>query len=104
MEGGATDIKTNSMFDWSRTARKRYIEKAGSDHTQTTLTEYFNVLTNIEKLLKTYQKLSALLQTNMLNEEKGAPTCTVNHQSFFSTILKQIILNAERNAGKHCTN
>lgn len=92
------------MFDWSRTARKRrYIEKAGSDPTQTTLTEYYHVLTDIEKLLKANQKLSALLQANMQNEEKGEPTLTVNHQSFFSTILKQIILNAEKNAGKHCT-
>lgn len=51
VEGGAT-IQKASMFDWSCGARNRkLLEKAGSDPAQKRITEFYNIVTDIEKLI-----------------------------------------------------
>jgi hypothetical protein len=97
-EGGA--ISTISSFVWSRSARmKRKLEKASSDDAQTRITDYFKVLDNIEKLVQQNEELSLLLKQFQIGDEENP----LSKQYSLTPILNQIILNAERNAKKSCT-
>lgn len=84
------------MFDWSRGARNRkLLEKAGSDPAQKRITEFYNILTDIEKLIESNEKLSLMLQnarTSMYDDEHP-----ISCKEQFSAVLKQIVINAERN-------
>ena len=91
MEGGATN-----QSNWSRACRKqRWIEKAGAAPDQNKITDYFRILTDIENLIKSNEKLLALLQTSM-HEKESTTKCEL----LCTTLLKQIIINAEKNTGK----
>lgn len=70
MEGGATN-----QSNWSRACRKqRWIEKAGAAPDQNKITDYFKILTDIENLMKSNEKLFTLLQTSMHDSEKESTT------------------------------
>jgi len=87
------------MFDWSREARNRkLLEKAGSDPAQKRITEFYNVLTDIEKLIESNEKLSLMLQNarTSIHDDEHPISC----KEQFSAILKQIVINAERNVGQ----
>lgn len=91
---------TKSVSDWSRSARKkRKLEKAGADPMQSHITDFFKILSNIEKLTRENEKLSLLLQQFCMTRDGEH---TVEHHSL-TPILKQIIRNAERNVAKHKT-
>ena len=97
-EGGAT-IQKASMFDWSRGARNRkLLEKAGSDSAQKKITEFYNILTDIEKLIESNEKLSLMLQNARNNMHDDGQPLSCKEQ--FSAILKQILINAEKNVGQ----
>ena len=93
MEGGAT--QSTNQSNWSRACRKqRWIEKAGTAPNQNRITDYFKILTDIEKLIKSNEKLLALLQTSMHEKES-----TIKCELLCSTILRQIIINTEKMLG-----
>ena len=87
MEGGATN-----QSNWSCACRKQWwIEKAGAAPDQNKITDYFKILTDIENLIKSNEKLLALLHTSM-HEKESTTKCEL----FCTTLLKQIIINAEK--------
>ena len=59
---------------------------------QKRITDYFEILTDIERLIINNKRLSASLQTSM-HESR------MQYNSLCSTVLRQIIVNAEANAG-----
>lgn len=64
-EGGVNVCvkKISSAADWSRSARKkRKLEKAGASCSQTKITDYCEILNNIQKLERENTKLATLLQ------------------------------------------
>ena len=83
--GGANSL-TSSVSDWSREGRrKKLLVKAASDIKQTCTTQYYDIVDEIERLSHTNEVLSVLQQRP-------------SDQLPFSPVLKQIIVNAERNA------
>lgn len=96
VKGGACSSNSDNDLsnNWSRSARaKKQLLKAGKDPSQTRITDYFQILDTIEKLLDKNLRLSELLQ--QYSEDK---TETVsNHDSSFTPVLKQLLLNAEKN-------
>jgi len=84
----------NETLKWSRDERaKQQLLKAANDPCQTHITDYFQVLNDIESLLQTNSKLSDLVQ-QYSNDQS---TSVVNHNAPFTPILRQLILNAEKN-------
>lgn len=97
VNGGACSSSSDNDLsnNWSRSARaKRQLLKAGKDPSQTHITDYFRILDNIEQLLDKNLKLSELLQ--QYNSEDKTATMS-NHDSSFTSVLKQLLLNAEKN-------
>lgn len=90
---GEVTIQKLSMFDWSNGARNReLLEKAGSDSAQKKITEFYKILTNIDKLIESNENLSLMLQnarTSMYDDDEDPISC----KEQFSTILKQIVIN-----------
>jgi len=72
---------------------QRQLLKAASDPCKSRITDYFQILNDIEQLLKVNSKLSDLLQ-QYKKEQSEAIIC---HDESFTPILRQLILNAERN-------
>ena len=86
IEGGA---HSKSVVDWSREGRrKKLLMKAGSDISQTFLTQYYNIVDEIERLTHNTKILSTLRRQE--SDESSVMS--------FSPVLKQIIANAEQNA------
>jgi len=79
----------------SEIAQKQLL-KAASDPCQSHITDYFHILNDIEKLLQANSKLSDLLQ----QYKKEQSEVIVFHDASFTSILRQLILNAERNLDK----
>ena len=99
VKGGAcNNFGSDLSNDWSRSARvKKQLLKAGKDPSQTQITDYFQILDTIEKLLDKNLRLSELLQ--QYNSEDKSETMS-NHDSSFTPVLKQLLLNAEKNIEK----
>ena len=89
-----TVSSSNETPKWSRDERaKQQLLKAANNPGQTRITDYFQILNDIEKLLQTNSKLSDLVQ----QYSKVQSTAVVNHNVSFTPILRQLILNAEKN-------
>ena len=100
VEGGVSVCvrKICSVADWSRSARKkRKLEKAGASCSQTKITDYFEVLNNIQKLERENAKLATLLQHLRNSDYKESKDYA---HSSLTPILKQILLNSQANAEK----
>ena len=94
-----------SFSEWSWSFRKqRSLLKAGSDSGQTHITDYWSILNNVEKLANENKRLSTLLQ-QFREQFKYDQTSneTPNHISSFTNILKQMMVNAEKNIGQYPT-
>ena len=72
---------------------QRQLLKAASNPCQSRITDYFQILNDIEQLLKANLKLSDLLQ----QYRKEQSETIISHDASFTPILRQLILNAERN-------
>ena len=72
---------------------QRQLLKAASNPCQSRITDYFQILNDIEQLLKANLKLSDLLQ----QYRKEQSEVIISHDASFTPILRQLILNAERN-------
>ena len=93
--------KQKYCFSLAWTSRKkRSLEIAASDPLQSRITDYWMILSNNEKSIKENEKLSLLLQ------QAYDASCEVEpcrqHISF-TTILKEMICNAEKNCGQYHT-
>ena len=89
---------SRSISQWSWSSRKQIsLLKAGADHRQTRITDYWNILNNVEKLANDNKKLSLLLQQFKFDQISNE---TPNHISSFTNILKQIIFKVEKNIEK----
>ena len=97
MERGAKLKRSFSQWSWS-SRKQRSLLKAGADHGQTRITDYWSILNNVEKLANDNKKLSLLLQQFKFDQTSNE---TPNHISSFTSILKQIIVNAEKNIEKY---
>lgn len=78
--------------------------KASADSGQTRITDYWNILNNIERLAIENNKLSSLLQ--QFREQfiyYQTSTENPNHILSFTNILKEMMANAERNASQYPT-
>lgn len=92
-------VSTSVTPKWSREERaKRQLLKAVDDPCQSRITDYLQILNNIEKLLRTNVKLSDLIQQYSKDLEKDQLSPAVNLSMSFKPILKQLILNAENNS------
>ena len=96
MERGAKQKPRFSQWAWS-SRKKRSLEKAASDLLQSRITDYWKILSNIEKLARENEKLSLLL---LQAYDTSCEPCS--HVSF-TTILKEMICNAEKNCGQYRT-
>ena len=96
MERGAKQKPCFSQWAWS-SRKKRSLEKAASDPLQSRITDYWKILSNIEKLARENEKLSLLLQ------QAYDTSCEPYSYVFFTTILKEMICNAEKNCGQYRT-
>ena len=99
MERGAKLNRSFSQWSWS-SRKRRSLLKAGADHGQTRITDYWSILNNVEKLAYDNKKLSLLLQQFKFDQTSNE---IPNHISSFTNILKQIIVNAEKNIEKYPT-
>ena len=84
--------KTSKRPSRSECAQRQLL-KAASDPCQTHITDYFQLINNIEELLKANSKLCDLLQ----QYRKDQSDTVISHNSSFAPILKQLVLNAEKN-------
>jgi hypothetical protein len=76
---------TSIVTDWSRQGRRnKLLVKAASDIEQTCITQYYDIVDEMERLSHTNEVLSVLQQRP-------------SDQLPFSPMLKQITANAERN-------
>ena len=81
---------------WS-SRKKRSLEMAASDPLQSRITDYWKILSNIEKLARENEKLSLLLQ------QAYDASCEPCSHISFTNMLKEMICNAEKNCGQHRT-
>ena len=92
-------VSTDVTPKWSREERaKRQLLKAANDPSQSRITDYLQILNDIEKLLQTNIKLSDLIQQYSKDLEKGQSSPAINLSMSLTPILKQLILNAEKNS------
>ena len=98
-EGGVATTKYIPTHVSRSIRNKRKLEKAGADCSQTQITDYLKVVNDVEAciegLLLENKKLSSMLQ-QYANTEQGA-------LKSFTPILKELIRNAQNNAGKNST-
>jgi len=91
-------VPTTDTAKWSREERaKRQLLKAADEPCQSCITDYFTILNDIEKLLQANAKLSNLVQQYPCTS-KDMASPVVNLNMSFTPILKQLVLNAEKNA------
>ena len=79
--------------------KKRSLVKAGADPLQARITDYWNTLDSTEKLAhENKQLLSQVTNANLKSMQSGSIQAPP-----FTNVLKQIIINAERNHGQYPT-
>jgi len=62
-------ITSGRIVDWSRNAKnKRLLDKAGSECDHLCITDYFQILNDLENLFKQNEELHLLLQTPCTDE------------------------------------
>ena len=94
---------TASTTDWSRSARnKRLLDKAGSECSQLCTTDYYQILNNIEKLMKQNEELRMLLRSTVSADEyqPTAECADDNLQPPVTLVLQSILKNAIENSAK----
>ena len=96
MERGAKQKPCFSQWSWF-SRKKRLLEAAASDPLQSHITDYWKILSDIEKLSRENEKLSLLLQ--QAYDTSSEPCSNVS----FTSILREMIYNAEKNCGQYRT-
>ena len=96
MERGAKQKPCFSQWSWF-SRKKRLLEAAASDPLQSRITDYWKILSDIEKLSRENEKLSLLLQ--QAYDTSSEPCSNVS----FTSILREMIYNAEKNCGQYRT-
>ena len=94
-------VSTKNTSKWSREERaKRQLLKAADDPCQSHITDYYKILNDVEKLLQANAKLSDLIEQHSkdavckeMKKDQSSPVVNLS----FTPILKQLILNAEKN-------
>ena len=99
MERGAHKSSCQSPWSWAL-RKKRSLEQAAEDPLQLRITDYWNLMDNIEQLQYKNEKLSMLLRELELSLVASHQNQT---KSKFNNLLQSMISNAEQNCGKFPT-
>ena len=100
MERGAEKKRCPPEWSWS-SRKKRHLEAAISDPSQSLITDYWKIMSTIEQLEHKNDTLTALLQ--QVRSSETTPYVNSANTISFSNILQELIKNAERNHYKYPT-
>ena len=83
--------------DWSRSARKKIaLLKSGSDHDQTKITSFYDLIDNVNSILRKHPEISRIFSSSV----EPTTETTAENSIQFSPLFKCIIRNAEQNLEK----
>ena len=100
MERGAEKKQCPPEWSWS-SRKKRFLEAAASDPSQSLITDYWKIMSSIEKLKHKNDTQSALLEQLQTSETTPYPH-SANTISF-TNVLQELIKNAGHNHDKYPT-